>query len=209
MSRTTGREVCSIPVGARDLSTHDQLLGSRWTGDPRRHRDVEAGVPRITVPHLFSRPIDALPVRFRIDPVRSLVLAREELACCWALEFPALEAQALMHESDCFWSLGMSAAGRSGPKFFDAIVRFRWNDADDRDTYLAPPGVLLGGEPLLLTDHRRPTTSILCQVLDTQLGRGGFAIFDAFDLRRGPVARLWLEAHAHGVPRHTVPQPES
>ena len=65
-------------------------------------------------------------------------------------------------------------------------------DPTERDVFEAPNGVLVGGEPLILRD-RAGARRLICQLLDVAASRGGFAVFDADDLRAGPMARVWLD----------------
>ena len=92
--------------------------------------------------------------------------------------------------------LGISATGRRGRKFFDQLVHARWGGA--LDIYHAPPFHYLGGEPVFVAapgDERGG--AVICQVFDAGRGESAFAIFDAFDVAAGPVARLRLNAPVH------------
>jgi carotenoid cleavage dioxygenase len=193
VSRETGAEVCSIPIEGR-YSLH--TINCAETGGLIVFDVVEMPAPiydAYSVPGLFARPIETVPVRFEIDPARGVITSREALPCHCAPEFATVEAGASARECPRFWALGMSNAWRDGTKFFDQVVRFRWDRPLDRDTCHAPHGTLFGGEPLVLAEPGREDGWVLCQVLDTELHRGGFTVFDAFDLRRGPLATLWLD----------------
>jgi all-trans-8'-apo-beta-carotenal 15,15'-oxygenase len=206
VARATGKQVCSIAVDGR-YSLHTINCCEKNGQVVFDVMEMPAPVyDAYTVPQLFARPIETTPVRLRIEPATGVLVACEQLAGDDAPEFASVEAGTLMHESNWFWALGMSRARTAEPKFFDELIRFDWRDPAHRDIYVAPAGVLLGGEPLILQDWRGGHWA-LCQMLDARDERGGFAAFDAFDLRRGPVATLWLDTptpmafHGTFVPR--------
>lgn len=192
VSRETGEQVASIPVGDRyclhTVNCHEQdgLVVLDVVEMPQPIYET------YTVPRLFERPIDSAPLRLRLDPATARIVERQEIRCDCAPEFPALDPADAMRGYTRFWALGMSAAGRTGTKFFDQLVAFRWDDPARRDTYQASSGVFLGGEPLVIRD-RDGVSWLIVQLFDTNGSRGGFAVFAADDVARGPVARLWLD----------------
>ncbi|HEU4388553.1 MAG TPA: carotenoid oxygenase family protein [Blastocatellia bacterium] len=96
-----------------------------------------------------------------------------------------------------FWMLGISAR-RRGRKFFDQLVYCDWNEKEASSVYQAAACCYLGGEPILIADPNREDTGVvICQVFDARHGTGAFAIFDAFDVGRGPVATLYLKEPVH------------
>jgi len=145
-----------------------------------------------TIPRLFGRPIEAVPVRFCIDPVTQQVVSRRELPAACAPEFPVIDPHDTMRRYSRFWTLGISRQDHPGPKFFDRLVRFSWGEGADADVYQAPPAMFLGGEPLVIRDNAGDSW-IVCQFLDTSTDSGGFAAFHAWDVSRGPVGRAWLQ----------------
>jgi len=91
--------------------------------------------------------------------------------------------------------LGISAAGRSGRKFFDQLARLDW--ASDRtDIYQAPPGQYLGGEPVFVPDPDARATrgAVVCQSFDAARVESAFLVFDAFALAAGPIAAVTLRS---------------
>lgn len=190
VSRETGELLSSIPVGRRyclhtiNSFARDGLLVIDVLEMSRPIYDT------YLLSRLFERAIDATPVRFCIDIATGRLVSRQELRGTCAPEFPAIDPRDAARDYSTFWALDMSSAKCSGAKFFDRIVRCSWQ-ADQPDSYQAPDGVFFGGEPLVIRDIAGATW-VMCQLVDSREFKGGFAVFDAFHLQRGPVARLWL-----------------
>jgi all-trans-8'-apo-beta-carotenal 15,15'-oxygenase len=192
VARTSGSLVASIDVGERyclhtincfadgDLVVLDVIEMSRPVYDA------------YAVPDIFVRPIDAVPVRLVIDPSGQRLVSRTPLPGARAPEFPSLDPRDAMRAYEEFWALGMSAGDRSGTKFFDQLVRYRWHAPEQCDVYTAPAHQRLGGEPLVVGGEGR--LWVLCQVFDGARGRSGFLVFAARDVASGPVACVWLPA---------------
>ncbi len=202
VSRGTGELIASIPAGDRYcLHTINcfevaGLVILDVIEMPRPIYDAYA------VPRLFDRPIESVPVRLFIDPAEGRIISRRELRGGRAPEFPALEQRSPMRHYESFWALDIARASSSGPKFYDRLTRFEWYETGEPDTAVADEGTLFGGEPTVLRDEAGGVWAI-CQVFETTRRRGGFAVFDAFQLHRGPVARVWLDIPTpmafHGV----------
>jgi carotenoid cleavage dioxygenase-like enzyme len=61
--------------------------------------------------------------------------------------------------------------------------------------YQAPPGHYLGGEPAFVPQPGEPGSGVvICQSFDAEHTASSIVVFDAFDVARGPVARLRLPA---------------
>jgi carotenoid cleavage dioxygenase-like enzyme len=165
------------------------------------------------VPRLFETPIDARPVRFTIDLAAGCLTSRIELPYCGAAEFPTIAAANAQRACTEFWGLGFSAPLQPGAKFFDRLVRLSWRERSCVDAYEAPDGTFLGGEPLLLRSSAAARRWIACQIFDVVSMRSGLAIFDAFALADGPIARAWLAEptpmafHGCFVPRRAPMEP--
>jgi all-trans-8'-apo-beta-carotenal 15,15'-oxygenase len=190
--RDGGSLVASIPVGDQyclhTITCHEQdgLVVLDVIEMPRPVYDA------YTVPRLFEAPLAATPVRLRLDPVSGSLVQRQTIPCPCAPEFPVIDPADAMRACRRFWALGMSTAAHTGAKFFDQLIAFRWDDPIRGDTYQAPPGVFVGGEPLLVRDEAGALWALV-QLFDAHRVRSGFAVFVAGDLARGPAAQLWLD----------------
>ena len=66
------------------------------------------------------------------------------------------------------------------------------------DVYRPPPRHYLAGAPAFVADPRRPRAGVvICPLFDGELAASTFALFDAYALTRGPIARLRLRAPIH------------
>ena len=64
--------------------------------------------------------------------------------------------------------------------------------------YQAPRDHYLAGEPLFIGDPSLETAgAAICQIFDAQRVTSAFAIFDAFNVARGPLATLHLREPIH------------
>jgi carotenoid cleavage dioxygenase-like enzyme len=192
MSRDTGRELASIRIG-HQYCLH--TIGCREAGHRLMVDVIEMPAPIYTayaVPQLFEPPLDARPVRLVIDVSAGRLLAREEMICDNAPEFPARDPNERPGGEHAFWALGISDARQRGAKFFDEVLRFDWNAGGVVDGSRAPAGCVFGGEPIIVTDRMDERRRWLCcELFDAVKRKSGAAIFDADALASGPVARLW------------------
>jgi carotenoid cleavage dioxygenase-like enzyme len=65
------------------------------------------------------------------------------------------------------------------------------------EIWQAPPNCYLGGEPAFAPDPSGGGGWVICQQLDAEVGESAFLIFDAFDVGRGPVAKLASASPMH------------
>lgn len=198
VDRDSCEPLLSVPIGHRYClhTINAYEIGSALVVDV-----VEMPAPvydTYRVPHLFDRPVAATPVRFTID-LDGRTVSRRELRGGFAPEFAIVDAADVMRPYSYFWALDMSGAASAAGKFFDCLTRFSW-DTGEAETYRAPVGVLLGGEPVVVSDTTGGRWT-MCQMFDAARERTGFAVFDAFALGRGPVAQLWLDV-ASPMPFH-------
>ena len=161
------------------------------------------------MPELFPNEPAGGPVRYVVDTEHWEIKDRRATAYRSTPDFPAIDPRRMQRETHEAWMLGMSAAGKPGRKFFDEVVRVRFDRGEVADRYRAPQGCYLGGEPIFLPDlsldrsEERladPAGFILCQELDPTLEGSpvvDFLLFDAFSLAMGPIARLRLP---HPIP---------
>jgi carotenoid cleavage dioxygenase-like enzyme len=208
VSRETGRQLASIAIG-NQYCLH--TINCHETSDAIVVDVIEMPSPvydAYTVPALFETPLEAHPVRLVIDVASGTLVSREVLVGDGAPEFPAIDPADCQRVAPWFWALGFSDQGRHGQKFFDRVMRVSWRDRQSRDWYQAPPGVVYGGEPTVLHDEQDERRRwVLCQLLDLRSMRAGAAVFDAFAIGQGPIARLWwpsmtpMAFHTTFVPR--------
>jgi carotenoid cleavage dioxygenase-like enzyme len=150
------------------------------------------------VPDLFAGVSPGRPVRYVVDAANGALLERRELDYAHAPDFPAVDPRDAGRPYRDFWMLGIAAAGRPGRKFFDELARADWDVAAARDVYRPPPRHYFGGEPAFVPDPRRSRAgAVICPVFDAGTAATTFAMFDAYALARGPVARLRLRSPIH------------
>lgn len=193
LSRETGQLVSTIPVGNR-YCLH--LVNAFERGGRLLADVVEYEQPLYpeyqVVPNLFTDTFRGHPVRFVIDPAAGAILERQDISYSCSPDFPAHALAATGHDYGEFWMLGISAAGRAGRKFFDQIVRIDWASGG-AEVYQSPSGHYLGGEPAFVPDPRDPRAGVvICQSFDAARVASSMVVFDAFDVKKGPVATLRL-----------------
>lgn len=150
------------------------------------------------IPDLFANVAPGRPVRFSIDLTSQQVIERIELAYDGTPDFPAMNARLYGQLYDEFWMLGISSCGKPGRKFFDQLVHARWSDRDLSDIYRAPRGEYLAGEPIFVEDSCGTGDGVvIVEHLDTRTDTASFVLFDAFQISRGPIARLFLRHRIH------------
>jgi all-trans-8'-apo-beta-carotenal 15,15'-oxygenase len=203
--REDGATVASVPIGARySLHTINAFEEQGGRGD-------EGGGERLVVdvieldrpvydqyqdlPNLFSSVGPGRPVRFVVDLRSGELAARREIAYDLAPDFPAIDPRRAHRSYDDLWMLGISAAGREGPKFFDQLVHATWSHAERQDVWQAPPGRYLAGEPLVVPDPARSDeAALVCPLFDAVEGVSRCLIFDPQKVAAGPRASLELAA---------------
>ena len=149
------------------------------------------------MPSLFCTAPSGGPVRYVVDLERRTLKARRPLSYASCCDFPSVDARLLGRPYRDFWLLGISTTGSPGPKFLDHLAHGSW-EGGVSDVYRAPAGTFLGGEPAFVGNPRDPGEGlVIVQQLDPEAGRSAFLLFDAFDVRRGPVVRLPLRHQVH------------
>lgn len=192
--RDTGDTVAMIPIG-QGYCLH--MLNSFESDECLSIDVIEYARPVYdqyqVIPDLFTEVSAAQPVRFVIDLRRRTCITRHAIAYHQAPDFPALDPRYATQPAQDFWMLGIGAAGHAGRKFFNQLVHANWTEGRAGDIYEAPTKYYLGGEPVFIGDPHDPGTGvILCQIFDAERTASAFALFDAFHVARGPVARLHL-----------------
>ena len=111
-----------------------------------------------------------------------------------ACENSAIDPRRGQASYEDLWLLGISRAGQPGRKFFDQILHLSWDRPRSQDAWTAPAGHYLGGAPAFLADPNHPTGGwVICQLFDGPNRAGAFYLFDAHDVKRGPVCKLGLD----------------
>jgi carotenoid cleavage dioxygenase-like enzyme len=154
------------------------------------------------MPELFRDEPAGGPVRYVVDLEAGAIRHRRQGSYRSTPDFPAVDPRGLQRELHEAWMLGMSQAGKAGRKFFDELVRVRFDRGELADRYLAPPGRYLGGEPIFIPELLRGDRDgyVLCQELDPSGEEDpvvDFVLFDAHRLADGPLARL---RSPHAIP---------
>jgi all-trans-8'-apo-beta-carotenal 15,15'-oxygenase len=199
VSRETGDQVASIPIGNR-YCLH---LINCFEEESRLMVDViELDQPVYdqyqTVPNLFTEVCAGQPARFVIDVNGRELVKTAAIDYLLAPDFPSVAPRQFTRPYRDFWMLGISATGRPGRKFFDQLVHANWTCAKACDVYQAPPLHYLGGEPIFIGDpHDERGGTIICQLFDAERVRSSFAVFDAFKVARGPLATIRLKEPVH------------
>ncbi len=147
------------------------------------------------LPDLFTDVCKGRPVRFVLDVKSAELIKTRQVSYGLAPDFPSIDLAAATRAYGDFWMLGISAAGRRGRKFFDQLVRADWSGG--LDIYQAPPRQYLCGEPVFVGGHGEGCDHVICQLFDTERVRSAFALFDARNVARGPVALLRLKEPIH------------
>lgn len=203
IDRETGAPVATVPVGERymlhGINAFEDEKGRLAVDVVELDRPVYDQYQE--VPDLFMDVAPGRPVRFLLDLEEGRVVEKREIDYDRAPDFPAIDPRLAGRPYDDFWMLGISATGQPGRKFFDQLAHLSWREGRPKGIYSSPPGVHLGGEPAFAPDPAREEGGfVFCQELDTRpadTGTGAFLIFDAFDVARGPIARLRLRAPIH------------
>ena len=212
LDRSNGEVVISLPCGNRyclhlinsfeqdgciyvDLLEFDEPIYSQYQ----------------PLPALFQTVSRGGPVRLIVD-LRARELAQKaEIRYSQAPDFPAIDPRLTMQDYEEFWMLGISQAGKQGRKFFDQLVHANWGKDRPPDIYQSPGHCYLGGEPIFVGDPESSRGAVVCQEFDARKRKSFFLVFDAHNVRSGPVARialdhlLYLGFHAAFKPEVPVP----
>jgi carotenoid cleavage dioxygenase-like enzyme len=149
------------------------------------------------VPRLFQNVAQGRPVRFTVDLSKRELVDRRSISYSLAPDFAAMDQRRAMQSYEEFWMLGISQTGHRGRKFFDQLVHASWNEAAPSDVYQAPPMCYLGGEPVFIGPPGSHEGVVLCQEFDAERQKSFFLLFDAHNVRRGPMARLACDQVLH------------
>jgi all-trans-8'-apo-beta-carotenal 15,15'-oxygenase len=195
ISRESGDRIASIPVGSGYCLHH---INCYEDADTLVVDVIEFERPIYeqyrNVSELFPDIGEGRPVRFMIEPGGAKLLGRLEIEYGLAPDFPSVDPQRATQSYREFWSLGISATGRRGEKFFDQLVHADWTQPKRPRIYQTPPGRFFAGEPAFVSDPNRADAGVLiCPMCDVENHRSEIGIFDAHEITRGPVAVLRLK----------------
>ncbi len=199
LSRETGEQVATIPVGKR-YCLH---LINCFEEENRLTVDVlELDHPIYdqyqVVPDLFMSVCEGEPVRFVIDLAANEVVETAAIGYLLAPDFPSIPPRQFTQPYQDFWMLGISSTGQPGRKFFDQLAHANWMCARACDVYRAPAQQYLGGEPIFIADPKQERAGVvICQVFDAERVSSAFAIFDGFKVADGPLATIRLTEPIH------------
>lgn len=160
------------------------------------------------LPDLFVDDPQGRAKRYILDLGSWRVVDTEEHPFEASMDFPSIDPRRGQTHDDALWVLSMSQSGRPGRKFFDQLTKIRWDTSSD-ETWRAPEGTYLGGEPVYLGHRSDPAIGcVLVQAFDAGEETGAFYLFDAHRVEKGPIARLHLD---HPIPLcfHASFQPEA
>jgi all-trans-8'-apo-beta-carotenal 15,15'-oxygenase len=193
LDRESSEVVASIPCGNR-YCLH--LINS-FEQDGRIYVDLLEFVEPIytqyqPVPNLFQSVPAGGPVRLIVDLRARELAQRQEIHYAQAPDFPAIDTRLTMQDYEEFWMLGISTTGKDGRKFFDQLVHAKWNE-QALDIYQSPSHCYLGGEPVFVGEPESSKGAVICQEFDGQTRKSCFLVFDAQNVRSGPIARIALD----------------
>jgi all-trans-8'-apo-beta-carotenal 15,15'-oxygenase len=195
ISRETGEDVASVPVGEgyclHTINAFEQE-GHLVVDVLELDRPV---YDQYRLPDLFEDVGPGRPVRLAVDLGRGEVIERREIGYALAPDFAAIDPRRAGRPYEEFWMLGISATGKPGRKFFDQLVHARW-DSGSLDVWQSPLGVYLAGEPAFAPDPEGPG-AVIVPLFDAGREETSFAVFDASEVARGPLARLHSGAFLH------------
>ncbi len=194
-ARESGGQRTSLPIG----SGYCLHFINCWETEDRLFVDIlELDQPIYdqyqVLPDLFTSVHRGRPVRLEVDTDSWELIGRRELSYDLAPDFPSVDPRRQTLPYDDFWMLGISTTGQPGRKFFDQLVHCRWSDDALGDIYQAPPLNYLGGEPVFMPDPDGEGGVVICQNFNAEERESSFLLFDAGNVRQGPIARLTLRS---------------
>lgn len=152
----------------------------------------------VPLPHLFRTAPRGRPVRFTLDLDKKELVNRRALPYDCCPDFPAIDQRQCGRAANHFWMLGISTVPAEGRKFFDELVHLSWMLPEWSDTYRTPAFTYLCGEPAFVANPESDADGVIViQMFDACRVETSFAIFLAFDIAAGPIARIYLD---HPVP---------
>ncbi len=191
-SRDGSGETHRLPIGLRGYCLH--LIQSFEDGDHLIIDLLETEEPLylqyLPLPSLFKTVKPCGFVRITVDTTKWTVVDAFKAQQDVHLDFPALLEGG---SKDLVWALGMPVDPVGVSKYYDRILRFDWKSGDVVDSYRAPEGSFLSGEPSMVAKADDSEGGyLICPMWNSQSNTCVYLIFDAFDLSAGPVTSLPL-----------------
>ncbi len=150
------------------------------------------------IPDLFGTAPACRPVRYIIDLDTKALVGRIAMEYDKSPDFPAVDSHRAGTELNDFWALGIGEFHASGRKFFDELIHGSWKSNSIADVYRVPREQYLGGEPVsVFNPANKDEAVIICEHFLPAEGRVEFLIFDAFNISKGPIAKLPLKHMIH------------
>jgi carotenoid cleavage dioxygenase-like enzyme len=151
------------------------------------------------VPDLFATAPKCRPVRYVIDIERRTLVETCALdGYKLAQDFPSIDVARAGRAYGDFWLLGISELARPGRKFFDQLARGSWQAGSIADIYTVARGEYLCGEPCFVANPRcNDEAVVICECFDAASNAASIVLFEAFDVRRGPIASIPLRRPVH------------
>ena len=147
---------------------------------------------------LFATVRPCRPVRYRIDLESRKLAERLPMDYDRTPDFPSIDPCLVSRAYTDFWMLGISASGAPGRKFFDQLAHGSWRAGDVSDLYQTRAGEYLAGEPIFVGNPKAPGEGIvIVEHLNARTDEAAFLLFDAFEVKRGPIVRLPLRHRLH------------
>jgi all-trans-8'-apo-beta-carotenal 15,15'-oxygenase len=196
VERDSGRPVADLPVGERYCLHH---VNCHEDGDHLVVDLVELEEPVSPVsqgmPDLFVEVAPAHPVRLVVDVASGRLAERQEIPFTESADFPAHDPRLRGVPCRDSFLLSISATGRPGRKFFDRLVRLDWERLEIAETWTAPAGCYLGGEPTVVPAEGGALVVVQEHAVGERQGsavRTRFLVFAATAVARGPIAAIPL-----------------
>jgi all-trans-8'-apo-beta-carotenal 15,15'-oxygenase len=150
------------------------------------------------IPDLFSTVQPCRPVRYRIDLAARKLVGKQPMDYDRTPDFPSIDPCLVSRKYNDFWMLGISASGGAGRKFFDQLARGSWESGGVSDVFQAPAGEYLAGEPVFVANpNAKADGVVIVEHLNTRSDEAALLLFDAFNVKAGPIVRLPLRHRLH------------
>ena len=147
----------------------------------------------LPLPSLFDTVKPCAFVRLTIDTTSWTVLDVNKIQQNVHLDFPALLHPDSGLPRHLVWALGMPVDPLGESKYYDRILLFDWTCNQVTDTYLAPAGCYVSGEPCLVAEEGVEDAGyLLCPMWNGIQNESSYIVLDAFDLKAGPAVTLPL-----------------
>jgi carotenoid cleavage dioxygenase-like enzyme len=150
------------------------------------------------LPDLFANVPRCRPVRYVIHLANRELLAVCPMSYDHAPDFPSVDPARAGRPYSDFWMLGIPDRGKPGRKFFRELAHGSWEAGGVNDVFQTAPGEYLCGEPTFIANPRDPGEAVVvCEHFRPLENSSAILLFDAFNVRPGPIASLPLRHAIH------------